>query len=366
MTQKIMISPSRYVQGEGAIKKIGEQVKNFGKSALVIGDKIALPIIQEDVNKSFQDNGISVRFEEFGGECSMPEIERLKGIGEEAKVDVIVGAGGGKTLDTAKAVAHYMKTPVVVVPTIASTDAPCSALSVIYTPEGVFDHYLVLPTNPNLVLVDTGIVARAPVRLLVAGMGDALATWFEADASAASSAKNLPGGSVTQAALALAGLCYDLLMEHGYRAMLAVEKGVVTEDVEKVVEANTLLSGLGFESGGLAAAHAIHNGITALEETHSFYHGEKVAFGTLVQMVMEGRSNEELYEVLDFCVSVGLPVTLKQIGVAEVIPERIRKVAELSCAEGETIFNMPFPVTPDLVYNAILAADAIGHDFLGE
>ena len=81
---------------------------------------------------------------------------------------------------------------------------------------------------------------------------------------------------------------------------------------------------------------------------------------------MEGRSNEELYEVLDFCVSVGLPVTLKQIGVAEVIPERIRKVAELSCAEGETIFNMPFPVTPDLEYNAILAADAIGHDFLGE
>ena len=148
-------------------------------------------------------------------------------------------------------------------------------LSVIYTPEGVFDHYLVLPTNPNLVLVDTGIVARAPVRLLVAGMGDALATWFEADASAASSAKNLPGGSVTQAALALAGLCYDLLMEHGYRAMLAVEKGVVTEDVEKVVEANTLLSGLGFESGGLAAAHAIHNGITALEETHPFYHGER-------------------------------------------------------------------------------------------
>ena len=177
-------------------------------------------------------------------------------------------------------------------------------------------------------------MAAAPVRLFVSGMGDALATRFEAEACAASSAKNMPGGVASQAALTLADLCYDLLMEYGHRAMLAVEKGVVTEDVEKVVEANTLLSGLGFESGGLAAAHAVHNGITALEETHPFYHGEKVAFGTLVQMVMEDRSNEELYEVLDFCVSVGLPVTLKQIGVAEVSPERIRKVAELSCAEG--------------------------------
>lgn len=366
MSKKILISPGRYVQGEGVVREIGEQVKNFGASALVIGDKIALPLVKEDIDKSLKDHGIGARFEDFGGECSMPEINRLKELGEQAKVDVIVGVGGGKTLDTAKAVAHFMKLPVVVVPSIASTDAPCSALSVIYTPEGVFESYLVLPTNPDLVIVDTGIVAKAPVRLFVSGMGDALATWFEADACARSTAKNLPGGTATEAALALAGLCYDLLIDHGYRAMLAVEKGVVSEDVEKVVEANTLLSGLGFESGGLAAAHAIHNGITALEETHNYYHGEKVAFGTLVQMVMENRSNEELYEVLEFCVSVGLPVTLKQIGVTEITPEKIRKVAEMSCAEGETIYNMPFPVDPGLVYNAILAADAIGTDYLGE
>ncbi|ADG81506.1 iron-containing alcohol dehydrogenase [Thermincola ferriacetica] len=366
MAQKIMISPGRYVQGEGAIRQIGEQVKSLGKFALVIGDKIALPLTREDVQKSLQDNGINFKFEEFGGECSMQEINRLKAIGEEVKADVIIGIGGGKTLDTAKAVAYYMNLPVVIVPTIASTDAPCSALSVIYTPEGIFESYLILPANPNLVLVDTGIVAKAPVRLLVAGMGDALATWFEADACAKAAAKNMPGGAATQSALALARLCYQLLIDYGYRAKLAVEKGVATEDVEKVVEANTLLSGLGFESGGLAAAHAVHNGLTALEETHHYFHGEKVAFGTLVQMIMENRSNEELHEVLEFCVSVGLPVTLRQIGVTEVTPEKIRKVAEMSCAEGETIYNMPFPVTPDLVYNAILAADAIGEAFLAE
>jgi len=364
MSAKIMISPGRYVQGNGVIRQIGEQVKNLGQVALVIGDKAALPLTKEDVQKSFQDNGINFRFETFGGECSIQEINRLKGIGEEIRADVIVGIGGGKTLDTAKAVAYYMKLPVVIVPTVASTDAPCSALAVIYTPEGVFESYLILPSNPNLVLVDTNIIAKAPVRLLVSGMGDALATWFEADACTKAAGKNMPGGTATQAALALARLCYQLLIAHGYRAKLAVEKGVVTEDVEKVVEANTLLSGLGFESGGLAAAHAIHNGLTALEETHHYFHGEKVAFGTLVQIIMENRSNAELHEVLNFCISVGLPVTLRQIGVTEVTPEKIRKVAELSCAEGETIYNMPFPVTPDLVYNAIMAADAIGEAFL--
>lgn len=366
MSAKIMISPSRYVQGNGVIKSIGEQVRPLGSRAMVLCDKVAMPIIRDDASKSFDENGIFAGFETFQGECCMEEINRVKALAEKMSADVIIGVGGGKTLDTAKSVAHYMKAPVVIVPTIASTDAPCSALAVIYTTEGVFKNYLVLPKNPDLVLVDTGIVAKAPVRLLVSGMGDALATWFEADSCAKAYAKNLPGGNTTEAALALARLCYEILLKHGLRAKLAVEKGVASEDVEKVVEANTLLSGLGFESGGLAAAHAIHNGLTALEETHHYFHGEKVAFGTLVQLVLENRSNEELEEVLNFCVSVGLPVTLKQIGVTEATPEKIRKVAEMSCAEDETIHNTPFQVTSEMVYDAILAADAIGNDYLNK
>jgi len=364
MRQKILISPSRYVQGAGAINEIGEQAKNLGSKALIIGDKVALPMTRDAIERSCRDNGITVTVESFGGECSMEEINRVKSLGEQVGANFIIGVGGGKTLDTAKAVAHYMELPVGIVPTIASTDAPCSALSVIYTPDSIFERYLILLRNPDLVLVDTAVIAKAPVRLLISGMGDGLATWFEADACAKESAKNMPGGLPTQAALSLARLCYELLIDYGLRAKLSAEKGVATEDVEKVVEANTLLSGLGFESGGLAAAHSIHNGFTALDETHHYYHGEKVAFGTLVQMVMENRSNAELEEVLEFCVSVGLPVTLRQIGITDVTPEKIRKVAELSCAEGETIYNMPISVDPDLVYNSILAADAIGENFL--
>ncbi|MGL5513763.1 MAG: glycerol dehydrogenase [Sporomusa sp.] len=361
---KIMISPSRYVQGAGAIADIGKHIAALGTHALVFGGKRGIAAIQTDLAASFKEHNLNFILDYFGGECSRQEIDRVVKVIEQNNIDVVVGVGGGKALDAAKAVALKAKIPVAVVPTIAATDAPCSALSVIYTPDGVFESYLVLPTNPNLVLVDTAIVAKAPARLFVSGMGDALATWFEADACAKAFAGNLPGGLSTSAALCLAKLCYDILIEYGFQAKLALEQGVVTEAVEKVVEANILLSGIGFESSGLAAAHAVHNGFTVLEETHDAYHGEKVSFGTLVQLVLENRSTAELEQVLGFCAAVGLPVTLKQIGITDLTKEKIRKVAEATCAAGETIHNQPFVVTPDTVYAAIIAADALGNAYL--
>ncbi|VTM73362.1 Glycerol dehydrogenase [Raoultella planticola] len=271
-----------------------------------------------------------------------------------------------KTLDTAKALAHFMNLPVVIAPTIASTDAPCSALSVIYTDEGEFDSYLMLPRNPNMVIVDTQIVAGAPPRLLAAGIGDALATWFEARACSRSGATTMAGGKCTQAALALAELCYNTLIAEGEKAMLAAEQHVVTPALEKVIEANTYLSGVGFESGGLAAAHAIHNGLTAIPDAHHYYHGEKVAFGTLTQLVLENAPLEEIETVAALCHSVGLPVTLAQLDIKGDIPGKMRTVAEAACAEGETIHNMPGGATADEVYAALLVADQYGQRFLHE
>jgi len=172
------IFPGRYVQGAGAIDILEEELSRFGGRAfVVIDDFVDKNVLGENFFSSFIN--VRVNKQIFGGECSDEEIERLSGLVEE-ETDVVVGIGGGKTLDTAKAVAYKLKKPVVIVPTIASTDAPCSALSVIYTPNGEFKRYLFLPKNPDVVLVDTEIVAKAPARFLVAGMGDALATWFEA------------------------------------------------------------------------------------------------------------------------------------------------------------------------------------------
>jgi Iron-containing alcohol dehydrogenase len=153
---------------------------------------------------------------------------------------------------------------------------------------------------------------------------------------------------------------YGTLLEHGLAARLAVERQAVTPAVEKVVEANTLLSGLGFESGGLGAAHPIHNGLTALEGTHHYWHGEKVAFGIIAMIMLEERRAEVLAEVVDFCLEVGLPVTLEDIGLEGVSREDLPKVAEAACIDGETIHNMPFEVHPPMLVDAMLAADAYG------
>ena len=165
------------------------------------------------------------------------------------------------------------------------------------------------------------------------------------------------------AAMALARLCYDTLMADGRKAAVAAKAGACTKALENIVEANTYLSGIGFESGGLAGAHAIHNGLTAIPETHAFYHGEKVAFGTLVQLVLEDEHFGQIQEVVRFCTDVGLPTTLADLGIAEIKPEQIHAVAELACAPSDTLGNMPFAVTPDAVYDAILGADAIGRKY---
>jgi glycerol dehydrogenase len=251
-------------------------------------------------------------------------------------------------------------------PTIASSDAPCSALSVIYTEEGVFQQYRFYRKNPDLVLVDTAVIARSPARLLVAGMGDALATLFEARTCVEGHVKNMRGGGSTQSALALAELCYRTLLADGMAALRAVEVQAVTPALERLVEANTLLSGLGFESSGLAAAHAIHNGLTVAQATHGFFHGEKVAFGTLVQLVMEGKPRGVIEEVLRFSTDVGLPVTLAQVGLAQIPAAVLAGISARATAQGETIHNEPFEVRPDMVADAILAADAAGRAFRSE
>ena len=136
--------------------------------------------------------------------------------------------------------------------------------------------------------------------------------------------------------------------------------------MEKVIEANTLLSGIGFESGGLAGAHAIHNGFTVLDECHHMYHGEKVAFGTLTQLVLENIPQDELEDIILWCIEVGLPVTLKELGAEHVTDEQLMEVARTACAETDTLHNMPFEVTPETVFAAIKAADAYGKYYLGE
>lgn len=359
----ISIFPGRYVQGEGALSLLPEEIARLGAAR-------SLAVVDPRVTETFAAaaGGMAETMDicPFGGECSDEEIDRLVEIGRSCGAGAVIGVGGGKALDTAKAAAHVLRLPAVVVPTLASTDAPCSALSVIYTAEGAFKRYLVLPRNPDVVLVDTAIIAKAPVRFLVAGMGDALSTWFEAEDCRLSGAANMTGRPGGMTAFGLARLCFDTLMADGVEAKRACAAGMVTPALERVVEANTLLSGLGFESGGLSGAHAIHNGLTALEPTHAFWHGEKVAIGTLALLMLTKRPPELVGQVFDFCEAVGLPTTLADIGLKDCSYDDLAKVAELACAPGETIHNIKGGVTPALAAAALQTVDAEGRRRRGQ
>jgi len=363
---QVFCSPARYVQGRDATLVLAEEMVKLGIAGktLILASASARKLLTSQWKEAFGSADIDYSVEAFGAECSRNEIDRVAKIAVEIGAQVIVGAGGGKVLDAARAVACQLSLPVVNCPTAASSDAPCSALSVVYSDDGQFEAYLFYKRNPDLVLVDTAVVAKAPPRLLSSGMGDALATWFEAKTVIDARRKNQLGGATTISAQALAKLCYETLIQDGRAALSAVEHRTVTPALERIVEANTLLSGLGFESGGLAIAHSVHNGLTTVAETHSFMHGEKVAFGLLVQLVAEGKPQALIDEVLRFSYSVNLPVSLQEIGLKNAAYDVALQIAARAVAEGETAHNEPFVVTAPLIADAIIAADAIGKRYL--
>lgn len=359
-----MICPSRYVQGKGLMKEIGAYAGRLGKKAMCLISEGGIKREGATIEKSFKDAGLGLAFEKFNGECTREEIDRLTQIVKSSDFDVVIGVGGGKIFDTAKAVAHYAELPLVVCPTIASTDAPCSALSVIYTKEGVKESALFERSNPNIVLMDTEIISKSPLRLTVSGMGDAMSTFFEARACLRSGAGNYADGKVGVASYAIARACYETLLSDGAKAKDALEAHAITPAVERIIEVNTLLSGIGFESCGCAAAHAVHDGLTVLPECHHMQHGEKVNFGTLTQLVLENAEEDELKEMLDWMTTLGLPVTFAELGITDTGREHLMPAAVAACSPKRTMKNMPFEVTPDMLLDAMYAADCYGRKAL--
>ena len=247
-----------------------------------------------------------------------------------------------------------------IAPTIASTDAPCSAVAVRYSTDGVYQESISLPRNPDIVLVDSAVIVRAPARFLVAGIGDALSTWFEARSNVETSSRNYiaSGFPAPAAGLALAKVCYDVLLRDALAAKYAAERGALTQAVENIIEANTLLSGLGFENCGVSGGHGIHDGLTALDETHGFYHGEKVAFGTLCLLMLEGRPLAEIEATARFCRALGLPSTLADLKLANASNAAIERVAAAALAPGSATWRSAAPLSVATVRDAIIALDA--------
>ncbi len=352
------VFPGKYIQGRNALSDLPYIMELMGDNGLLL----ASPSVISNVLPKYSliESRKNIHIETFGGECCSREVERMTVAVHHNKANVIVGMGGGKVIDTAKIVADKAGIPVIVVPTIASTDAPTSGCAVLYSAEGVFESVYYLKMNPQAVLVDETIIASAPTRFLVSGMGDALATWFEARSCKRSGSSNECGGYTTLTAMGIAHLCYQTLLRYGLQAKKDCDLYLTTHALSNIIEANILMSGLGFESCGLASAHAIHNGLTVLEETHAFYHGEKVALGVLAGLHLTGTPVKEKDRVYGFCESVGLPTTFEDLNLGGVSRDRLMMAAVKTCHPAEAIHHEPGRVTPEDVLTALLAADEYG------
>lgn len=360
---RAMREPLKYVQGRDALLKFQEEMGYMGHRWLFVCSNSGYKACHDKIEKSFGDSDDYRRYEIFGGISSKGEIAKMEEIVKDDKIDVVVAAGGGSAVDTAKATAYYTGKHIVIIPTVAATDAPCTGLSVIYNDDHSFDKYLFYPSNPDAVMVDTAVIANAPVKFLIAGMGDALGTYFEGRASIRTESASLEGTGITRAGQALAKLCYETLRDYGKQAIEACKVHAVTPALENIVEANVYLSGVGADNVNCAAAHSFYNGVTSLGIKHAD-HGCCVALGTLVQLVLEGVPKEEFEEVQNFCLEVGLPVTLEEIGVTTV--EQVETIAENACVPGETIHNLAGDVQPVELRDAILQTDALGKIALGK
>ncbi|MGA2066092.1 MAG: glycerol dehydrogenase [Thermoguttaceae bacterium] len=362
----VLIAPRKYVQGRGVLAEAGAYVRLLGKKPLVVWDACVKQLVGPTLLASLKAAGLEAVEVLFEGQSSKAEVARIAQIVRQVGADVVIGVGGGKALDTGKAVAVASGTKTVTCPTIAATDSPTSGATVWYDAEGNCCGWDCWPFNPDIVLVDSQVIANGPVRAFVAGMGDALATWIEADASYKTRAATLAGGVATMAGLALARLCYDTLMEYGIEAKRAVEHHALTPAVEKCIEANVLLSGLGFESGGLATAHMIANTLSSFPECKGLMHGEKVGFGVISQLCLDDEKRTgEIHAIVDFEIAVGLPVTLADLNLEGISRERLRLIGDACAAKGSLCENHPFTVTAEDVVDAMIAADALGRQRKG-
>ena len=325
-------APRRYVQGPGVLASIGQELASIGRSAVLLADERVMALISDTVPQSAKAAGVTLRLLPFGGEITYDEIARLVAeIGDDVP-DIVISAGGGKTIDTGKIVARDTGTAFVSVPTIASNDSPTSHIAVIYDADhklvGVEEH----KSNPDLVLVDTEVVIKAPLALLSAGVGDALVKVFEVEQCIGSGGKNVFGAQSPLSALALARACYTTVRDNLDGAYAAHAAGTPNPAFEALVEAAVLMSGLAFESGGLSVSHGMTRGLSAVPGIAQALHGHQVAYGLLVQLELEQRDPAFMDDMRTFFRAAKLPLTLRELGADQASNSTVSTIADLSAA----------------------------------
>ena len=353
--------PGRYLQGPNALTCLPGLLQELGlRRPVTVADAMVAERILPGTVALLEGNGLVVGQLAFPGECTQHTISSLAEQATQHAPDVVIAMGGGKAIDAAKGVARRLGIAIIACPTIASNDAPTSRLIVLYD-----EHHRVvgvdyLTRNPDAVVVDTAIIVQAPVRFFAAGIGDAISKKFEAHQCALSQGMNSFGTPPLHTALMLADMAYATIIEFGRSAYQSVAAQRLTPDVERVIESTVLLSGIGFESGGLSLAHALIRGLTAIPVMAGQLHGELVAFGTLVQLLVENRPRAEVDALVDLLCAVHLPVSFAQMGMQTGCSRADLDIIVDHTMNAAYSRNMMPPLTATTLLRCLVEADRLG------
>jgi len=355
----LTIAPACVLRGQKALSQAGDAIARFGKRPLIVGGSNSLAAAQPYLQPILEQQQLQSAHTAYGKDCSEISLETLREAVQTHQADFIIGVGGGKALDAAKLVAHQCKMAIVTIPTSAATCAAWTALSNIYSEQGAFQYDVTLARCPDLLILDYGLIQTAPQRTLIAGIGDAIAKWYEASVSSGHSEQTMIIAAVQQARI-----LRDILFQKSATALKEPGSETWQEVADAVVLLAGVIGGIGGAGCRTVAAHAVHNGLTHLLASHGTLHGEKVAYGILVQLRLEEMlQNNQLaatarQQLLKFYAEIGLPQTLDNLGLGDVSLTQLQRAAEIACNPNSDIHRLPFKVFPEQLMAAMVSTTA--------
>lgn len=354
----LAIAPAQVVCGVSILQGMTAQIARLGSRPFIVAGDRTLKITQQRLQPLLENQKLDVATVSYGADCCEASLKSLNLSAKEHQADVIIGVGGGKALDTAKLLAFGLDLPVVTIPTSAATCAAWSALSNVYSETGAFLYDVALSRCPDLLILDYDLIATAPESTLVAGIGDAIAKWYEASVSSGNSQQTL-----TIAAVQQARVLRDILFQKSAAAI----KQPGSEAWREVVDATVLLAGVIGGLGGAqcrtVAAHAVHNGLTHISG-HGSIHGDKVAYGILVQLRLEEmiQGNQlaasARQQLLKFYAEIGLPKKLDDLGLGNITLGELQTAAEIALCPNSDIHRLPFKVALEQLMAAMISTTA--------
>ncbi|MBD2211489.1 iron-containing alcohol dehydrogenase family protein [Calothrix sp. FACHB-156] len=354
----LAIAPAKVIRGSSILQTASTEIARLGNRPLIVAGKQTLAITKESLQPILEQEHLDIAAADYGADCCEASLQSLQKAAKAHKADLIIGVGGGKALDTAKLVAHQLQLPVVTIPTSAATCAAWSALSNVYSEDGAFLYDVALSRCPDLLILDYDLIQTAPQHTLVAGIGDAIAKWYEASVSSGHSQQTLIIGAVQQARV-----LRDILLQKSVTALQAPG----SEDWQAVVDASVLMAGVVGGLGGAqcrtVAAHAVHNGLTHIAG-HSSIHGEKVAYGILVQLRLEEmvQGNQlaatSRQQLVKFYAEIGLPQKLSDLGLGNITLAELQTAAEIALNPNSDIHRLPFKVALEQLMAAMVSTTA--------